>query len=422
MDKEYLADYEAKENEEYDRLVTRRIEEGIFNFQEDKYPPDKRFKKLQYPVTEKATGPGIEGISAQIPFTGTVILSLDPCTKSFFEKTYFPASKIEEVIQFIKDTGKMQICLSGPPSNYENLDFLEPIFCELNPPCGLGIPESFYGSNEEINQAYETFDTLARISYQSFMKQLTIEDGALSAGVSYVMSRNVYAILKLRHYYIAEEIENLLIDNASMASELTYLCLQFITLPLGDLRCDSRNYSFELASLSSSLLPPFYRPEMRFPCEIGKFLIKEKLTRTPLGLDACREIIDYYSSYDLYRVMKSLNEAITEDHPDAISKSRDEFSEILDNAWNDQTVSKRVRNIKRGLPISIAAIGPAISSYTKGLEGFLAGLGFAVGSKFLDVEISGISEKIAKFLSRSYQANIFDFKKKYKERLQNIQR
>lgn len=48
---------------------------------------------------------------------------------------------------------------------------------------------------------------------------------------------------------------------------------------------------------------------------------------------------------------------------------------------------------------------------------FLAGLGFSVGAKFLDVEIEGLSEKLVKFFARSYQANVYDFKKKYEHRI-----
>jgi hypothetical protein len=85
--------------------------------------------------------------------------------------------------------------------------------------------------------------------------------------------------------------------------------------------------------------------------------------------------------------------------------------------WNDPTIPKKIKNLRRGIPISIAAIGPAISAFAGGVAGFLSGLGFAVGSKFLDVEIEGLSERIAKFFSRSYQANVYDFKKKYKGKI-----
>ena len=52
MDKEYLENYLSRENEEYEKLVVRKLEEGSFDFNNDKYPLDSRFMKLQHPITD----------------------------------------------------------------------------------------------------------------------------------------------------------------------------------------------------------------------------------------------------------------------------------------------------------------------------------------------------------------------------------
>jgi len=57
MDREYLENYEQKEHSELERLE-RRIRDGKFSFEKERYPPDERFVKLQKPValaTDKAS-------------------------------------------------------------------------------------------------------------------------------------------------------------------------------------------------------------------------------------------------------------------------------------------------------------------------------------------------------------------------------
>lgn len=77
----------AKEEEEYQRLVAKKIEEGSFDFTRDKYPPDRRFVKLQQPVTDTT----IVGCNAkdrwdQVPFSGSTIMLLPAFPPSAFEE------------------------------------------------------------------------------------------------------------------------------------------------------------------------------------------------------------------------------------------------------------------------------------------------------------------------------------------------
>jgi len=409
MDREYLEDYEQKEKAEYERLLIR-IREGKFSFAKDKYPTDKRFRKLQKPVVLATRA----NYWTQIPFCGTLVLRLAPVDKSFFEEVYFKISEIPKVIDFINDTGRLQVVLSGMPLDYEGFDFMEPFFKQLSPPASWALPPSLFWSEKEIQSAEESFQALGKIRYFDYQRKQAQFVGSNAFSLAYKMDFVTYLHLKLGRYTIVEEIENLMVDKPLKAFMLLGVCEKLIVTPIIDLQCDTQNFRLdEIASIRS--LPHVYQPkEMQFPCEIGKFLMKEKLTLAPLGLEACKELIYNYEAYDLQKIQKSLNEAILANHPDIVSKNADAFSEILDNVWNDSTIPKRVKNLRRGIPMSIAAIGSAVSAFTGGLEGFLAGLGFGVGAKFLDVEIEGLSERIVKFFSRSYQANVYDFKKKYK--------
>jgi len=416
LDREFLEDYNQREEEEYEKLC-RRVQEGEFDFDKDRYPPDERFVNLQTPVTDMTlSGCTSESRWFQVPFNGSTIFLVPAFSPSMFEEYFFKISQISEVINFINETGRVQIALQEPSMNYEGLDYLDPFFKELRPPQIVGLPYFFIGAYKEIQKAIDSFHTLGRLN---FLNYLELNLKALREYTFRYVVREMaytYAFLKLRRYAIVEDLENAIVDDPRRALVLFAMCMNFISDPANNLRFDLITWSLQ-DTRALRLLPKVYQPqEIMFPCEIGKFLVK-KLTYAPAGLRACYDLIDHYDGYDLRKVAESLNDAIAENHPDIIKKRAEEFSEILDNVWNDPLIPKQTKNIIKGIPISIAAIGTAVSAYTGDLTGFLAGLGFSVGAKFLEANIEGLSEKIAKFFARSYQANVYDFKKKYKNRI-----
>ncbi|MDH5733884.1 MAG: hypothetical protein OEY88_08910 [Candidatus Bathyarchaeota archaeon] len=419
MDKEYLADYEKREKAEFERLVLKKIPEEKFDFLKDKYPPDRRFLKLQKPVTASTFEfESISDVWAQVPFCGSLILTLPALPEQTFSRFLFRTSNIPKIVDFIKETGRLQVVLHNMPSDYAGLDFFDPIFEELNPPLNLVVPLWVFGSEEEIQRCMHAFDALGNVKYFDFLKKLSQLIGSVTFGDYVSRHTAAYTILKLGRYQIVEEIENLMVDDPVQAYELLMLSARFITSPIQHLRYDQKNYSFEVAKAAAQSLPAVYQPqERRFPCEIGKFLLEGKLTYAPLGLDACKDVIYHYDAYDLRKLQESLNDAIVENHPDIINEKTEALSEILDNIWNDPTIPRQVKNLRRGLLFSIAAIGSATSALTGSWEGFLAGLGFSVGAKYLDMKTEGLSKALARFFARSYQANIFDFKQEYKHQI-----
>lgn len=52
MNKEYLENYLSRENDEYEKLVLKKMDENSFDFENDRYPPDNRFVNLQRPITD----------------------------------------------------------------------------------------------------------------------------------------------------------------------------------------------------------------------------------------------------------------------------------------------------------------------------------------------------------------------------------
>ena len=434
MDREYLEDYEQKEFEEYDRLVKERIQAGTFDFEKDRYPPDRRFINLQKPVALASARLSGSELWTQIPFTGSLVLTLYPYSRDEFEKQYFKISAIPKIVDFIEETGKLQVVLSARPIMFEGLNHFDTFFKELKPPALYNCPIFIFGDQGKVKKLTDKFHTLVKIRYMNFISQYVS-----SQILSDVMRRNLdtYLTLSLGRYTIGEDIENLIVDDPEKALLLLTISQLFVVSSIRGLCHDMRNFTLEQTK-ATRILPFVYQPrEIQFPCEIGKFLLR-KLTYAPQGLRACYDIIDHYKDYDLQKVQKSLNEAIVTNHPDITTKSANELYEILDNVWKDRTIPKRIENIRVGVPISIAALGGVAGTIVGGLIGgpegaviggtsgvgigdFLTKLGFKVGEKavekFFSVKGEQVSEKIAKLKTKSYQVNIYDFKKKYTHKI-----
>jgi hypothetical protein len=416
LDREHIEEYARSEHEEYDKFL-KRIKEGTFDFEADSYPQDERFVKLQRPVALCTSD--VQNIWAQVPLCGSLIVPIMPLSQDRFEKEIFTTREIPRIIDFIKDTGKIQLVLTACPHHYEGLDYLDLIFEELNPPRYLCLPIEVFYSNKETQEVREAFNTISNVSFMPWLKKIVeLSPDVLSEIPNDCL--NVYTSLKLDHYSLAEDIENLMIDDPAEAFALIFTCKQLIVDPFYDRLSNVTNMTIDEIG-EAKKLPLVYQPqEVAFPCEIGKFLLR-KLTYAPEGLEACKELIYHHSRYDLQKVFKSLNEAIVTNHPDIASKSAEELSEILDNIWNDKTISKRIENIKIGVPISIAAIGGIVAGLP-GLfaSGFLSELGFKVvektaekyAEKLFGVKGEGLTERLAKLRTKSYQANVYDFKKK----------
>ena len=400
------------------RNLLRSIEEDKFSFPKDRYPPLERFRKIQKPI---AISPHVQmkNVWAQIPFCGSLVYPLYPVTMSDCEKFYFQVSEIQDIIDFIKDTGKLQLTLPSSPLLYAGLDYLDPFFECLRPPTNPAAVTITLGSEAQLKQTEDSFYTLGKVKYLNFLKlKCTIsphEQNQLLPIINHNLG--TYVALKVGGYSLAEEIENQMIDDPAKALRLFEICEKFIVDPLNEILGDTIGFVFEDA-LTSRTLPPSYQPEqMPFPCEIGRFLTK-KLTFAAQDMRACYDILDHYHAYDLSKVQESLNEAIVTNHLETVASNAEELSKILDNIWQDQTIPNRIKNIEVGIPILIAALGGVFGGVS-GLfaGGFLSTLGLKVAEKaaekFYSEKALNVTERMAKWRTKSYQANVYDFKKKY---------
>lgn len=433
MDIEYLLDYEAKELEER-RKFLKSLDDD-FELGKDRFPPDSRFIKLRRPVAEisKGWGEGKRGertegeIWTQVPFCGSLIVPIPPVDdKREFERDFFKVSEIPDIVDFVKERGKLQFTLCELPTKYEGLNFLDPVLKELNPPVISGLElKDFVPDHRTIIMADQTFRTLAKGGFVETLER--IASGVFSESSrwkAFVVEEQQHAFIFLKgiRHPIINEIQNLMIDDPLQANILLGLAHLFIIDPLLDTRCDLSNFSLGMIQCAHRFLPAQYRPgELRFPCEIGKFLF-QKRTLAPINMRSCCDLLDNFYYEDLQSIMEALNTGIVSNNPDIVNKTAGEFSEILDYIYNDTSIRRRIKDLRIGAPLLAAAAGfiaggPIGAAAAGGGVGLLDQLGFKLTDKavstLFDPQITGLPERIAKLRMKSFQINVYDFKKRY---------
>ncbi|MEZ5333977.1 MAG: hypothetical protein R2741_01405 [Methanolobus sp.] len=218
---EFLQDYEAHEKEEIDKFTRRLDADKVL--QNEKYPPSDRFIKLNEPIADPFVN-----IWSVIPFYGSTIAKLIPKDdKQSFDNTHtaimgFDSRKIDDMIDFQKETGRLQFALTMPPTYYKNLEFLEPLFRELNPPTLSYDPITLIGQ-ESSNKYKIEFETLASFGFSDYLQIVTAVMG--NSSPEYIAAKlnnyaDRYSILKSIGYEeLADEIGTLMIlepDKAHM--------------------------------------------------------------------------------------------------------------------------------------------------------------------------------------------------------------
>ena len=425
MDKQYLVEYEHKEREKYQNFLAQ-VELTGGSFDGKIYPPYDRFTKLNRPIAKpNADCKRIEDIWAQIPFCGSLIFSLPVCPQKVFEALYCKISEIPKLIDFAKETGRLQFALQAEPTKYEGFTHLDPFFKELTPPVLYGLPATAIMSREQVNKAFERYYKISttfnnqNLSYLSLLQKASsyIQNPSL-VEVEMNMAAFTYSCLSNTNPDLARMMENVLSVNPLGAWRFIHTLHQFLVYPNTNLIIQQYNYSMNELRDAENLPAQYRREKPEFPCEIGRFLIN-KLTYAPISLGACKEMIYHYELYDLKELQDSLNEGIMSSNLDILGESSKEISEILENVWTDKTLPNRIKGLKIGVPLMVAGIGAAFGTYVSGpmgasTGGFLASLGYNIVNRAIDKTEEGLCEKIAKITVNNYQANVFDFKKSYK--------
>lgn len=417
MDKEFLVDYEQNEYSEYEKF-RKKVLEGKFDPTKERYPPEDRFHNLNEPIAEACS---FGSIWPQIPLFGSLIIPIFPRDNAHFREMHgFEANDrdIERLVDFAKDTGKIQFALRSSPTAYQGLDFLEPIFKELRPPSSFVYPIEDVIEKKQLKRYTTEFQTLAQYGLIEELK------GIYSPyRENYVKKRldayfRGYITLKYLGYDdIVEKIEEAMVYDLTEALGFYAAFGNLIVAPkINPLRA-TRVFDREHTLLyfqKGRGITEFEQemPKIRFDFDIGKFLMS-KLTYMPESLDACKAVIDRYKQEDLYKVAEALDKGIKDEHEDTIFSQTIEFETILDDLWKDCRVEMRKVGINYGIPASLCIVGTLGTLISGSATGILAGLGFSAADRIIGLTKDRISEVVAKLITPNHCVAIYDFKKKY---------
>lgn len=385
MDLDFLVDYERREYEAFQRCkdVSQRVED------------------LTSPIFH-ITGP-CSSVWSQVAFSGTVIFPLHPLSQNVFEKGWkISVDEFPSLIQFVKDTKKIQFILTAPPTQYEKLDYLEPILRQLEPPLYTQIG----GDNKELqkinSRCSDEINSLIPLSPEwSFLSRTN--------GGPYIIQDFIksYAFLRYLGFKdIADKFLEIFLANPMFSRDYLTNAYDLLADPIIDPFKANQSYCIE--KIRNSVEMGIAIPKNPAFPEIGSFLIK-KCTHYPESLEACKQLIDHYEENDLYEVYSALNDAVIDRNDSSIIQKKNAMNEILDNIWKDTTIGRNATAIRYGIDITCGTVGYCLGDPVKGL---LASLGLRVvdGGNYIDQ----FSELISRRIATPYMATIHDFKKDYR--------
>lgn len=320
------------------------------------------------------------------------------------------------MINLVKETGRIQFTIDNP-TFYKNLDFLEPLFNELQPPMEISL-ETFIES--ETRKKYQIeFDTLAQFGFKDFIKNVNSTLLALGSidrtHTKQSWNDHVlgYVSLKALGYEeLADEMGYLMITNPPEAKKCLDVLGSLITMPRYDALKPIYIYNKIILTEAHELGKQYgIKTNKNIPYEIGKFIIN-KTVHYPETFDGCMRMIQEYDDYELYKVLGALDEGVKRKRIDIIEDKKVDMSEILDNVWKDaDRIKMGSAGISYGVSLGIGLIGELEAGLPE--AGLLAGLGFQAMDRFWGETGESMSEKIAKFVSPNYLVAVYDFKKQH---------
>lgn len=366
-----------------------------------------RFPTLQKPISYIISSNN-PNFWSQIPFSGTNIFQLYPeSSEHFIDRYKIRIDEIPNLIQFVRETKKIQFAITTFPTNYYQFEYLHPILEEFYPPM-LTIPKLFWDDDYYELQNQSIKEIQEAIKNNPLLKILSTSQGKLD----FEEIVNEYSFLK--YYGLTEISDNFLLFFSTPS--LTIFSLDYLDTaynmfiqPIID--PFKANPSFNIDTILKGKIIGInvakYAPHPIFP-EIGSFLTK-KIIHYPDSAFACKKIISMYEDNDLYSVYSSLNDSVINYQTDKIIQNNSELNEVLDNIWSDANKIHSYTEIyQSGITITIGVIGLCVFGY----PGLLTSLGIEgldlIKSKYLNK----FSELIAKKTSTPNLATIYDFQKK----------
>jgi hypothetical protein len=225
MKKEYLENYEAREEEEFGRYERKLLSQG--HDPDEKYPPLDRFRLHHDPLVLYESNSFLfdkEKIWPQIPFAGTLIVTLHAYDKDhMLNGCGFEANDIPNLVRLAKETGRVQFALEDPPTLFEGMDHFDPIFQELNPPELFFLPLKLFVDDKTHTQWIEEFNALAEIKFNSSWIEFLKQQGMGGNSFASILQSRRDTFVNMKILNMREEVDtisNYLIDDPELADYL----------------------------------------------------------------------------------------------------------------------------------------------------------------------------------------------------------
>jgi len=424
MKREALEDYDREAREEQ-KMFIRKSRQGDFSSCRSYFWD--RFHNPSLPISKlHASTQGSKGLKAPIwnfvPLSRTLVVPIIPTPEqALFEALHgFKIDKIPEIVEYVKEEGRIQFVLRSFPLEYERLDFLDPILVHLRPPTALGIQPEAYFDPKQVKKHRAEFYELAGIKYIPYLHSWSLDNfGTINPAHLILEDLSViYTYLRALGYeQLVDRIQEALIpldrEGFYVLMEMGKLLGKPLSEPLDTLLLGDVDFrKMRSRFFETGVNPPSNSFRPAFPGEIGRLLFRKLIHATPT-LESARQLTYHYEEEDVYKVGHALNEGIQAGKPEIVKEQSEEISAILEDLWADKSVSRRVIGVKVGIKILFAAIG-AVTQGISGLgTGLLASFGFDIADKLFKFKDEAISEKIGKSFSSNYETILYDFKKKY---------
>jgi hypothetical protein len=428
--KEFLSNYKAEEDGNYQREIKRLAEavRGKSQTLEIRYPPPERFPKLTPPFWTADFDCNIWGV---IPFHGNLIALLPPAVSAtkFDEmnaRRGISSKNIDKLCEFARDTGRLAFALAGNPTSYESLDFLEPLFTEFRPPGMHTMPIDLVVGPHLAARHRTRFLQLSQHGFLSAMSHVHTlagyrepEDSKLDKA-SWFYYSSTYVFLQTCGYSeLAGVVENAMVHRPMLALQYLDRLGPYLVDPILGPPNLTPIFATNLTSLVHQIPGSgglgTSSPEFAASYDIGRFLLHQ-IVRFADSPDGCRRVMEMYDDEGLASLRAKMYRAVQEENPDALSKAAEEIKSASQQVWDRLDRLEWANILGKVVPtVSIGIVG-ALATGIPG-EGLLSGLGFPVIDKLVGGRISqSVKGGIGRLAGVNHLVALYDFKTSLKDK------
>ena len=423
--KEYLEDYDAREEESIRRHLSQFAEGHIP--ESPVYPPADRFPGMKIPFAQ----PKLCSVWGVIPFHGSAMLSL-PCVTTaetfdfMLEDSGVSSKSIPEAMTFAKETGRLAFGLTGHATLYRHLDFLEPLFQEFRPPRGLALPLESVVGKATWRGEFAAFMDLASHGFTRTLLEIMEATGGESVHFEANLNNFAaeYVFLRQCGYSdLAAAVESKIVSDPVEAYQLLVALDSVLVEP----SLNVTGGPIVLGNVVLSAIRAFpvveaVEPKSSAPglqtYDVGRFVLG-KLVAYPETREGCLRVIDQYEAAGLEDVRAAFYKALDREDIDTFSASAVEVASACERAWENADHFGWIERVGGLVPMITVGVIGALATGNPGV-GALSGLGGGAADRLLSAKTGdAVKHAAGALLGKSHLVTIFDFKASVKGAKQN---